>query len=95
MVKHGGEWRPSTGRPRSSTSCAAWRDPARPRRQGHRRAREPHSTVEELFLAQKLVRALGSENIDYRLRNAEFPSLEGVRWLGTSIASLSTLQRVL
>ena len=32
----------------------------------------PHSTVEELFLAGKLVRGLGSENIDYRLRNAEF-----------------------
>ncbi len=55
----------------------------------------PHSTVEELFLAQKLVRALGSENIDYRLRHAEFPQSEGVRWLGTSIASLSTLQRAL
>jgi NADH-quinone oxidoreductase subunit G len=55
----------------------------------------PHSTVEELFLAQKLVRALGSENIDYRLRHAEFPAGEGVRWLGTSIASLSTLQRAL
>ncbi|HEY0825747.1 MAG TPA: molybdopterin-dependent oxidoreductase, partial [Ramlibacter sp.] len=55
----------------------------------------PHSTVEELFLAQKLVRALGSENVDYRLRHAEFPQSEGVRWLGTSIASLSTLQRAL
>ncbi|MDB5956302.1 NADH-quinone oxidoreductase subunit NuoG [Ramlibacter sp.] len=55
----------------------------------------PHSTVEELFLAQKLVRALGSENIDYRLRHAEFTAGEGVRWLGTSIASLSTLQRAL
>jgi NADH-quinone oxidoreductase subunit G len=55
----------------------------------------PHSTTEELFLAQKLVRALGSENVDYRLRNAEFPNAEGVRWLGTSIASLSTLQRAL
>jgi NADH-quinone oxidoreductase subunit G len=55
----------------------------------------PHSTVEELFLAQKLVRALGSENVDYRLRHAEFPAAEGVRWLGTTIASLSTLQRAL
>lgn len=54
-----------------------------------------HSTVEELFLAGQLVRGLGSENIDYRLRNAEFPAAEGVRWLGTSIASLSTLQRAL
>jgi NADH-quinone oxidoreductase subunit G len=54
-----------------------------------------HSTVEELYLAGALVRALGSENIDYRLRNAEFSSEAGVRWLGTSIASLSSLQRVL
>ncbi|MES3004207.1 MAG: NADH-quinone oxidoreductase subunit NuoG [Pseudomonadota bacterium] len=55
----------------------------------------PHSTVEELFLAGALVRGLGSENIDYRLRNAEFPKAENVRWLGTTIASLSNLQRVL
>jgi NADH-quinone oxidoreductase subunit G len=55
----------------------------------------PHSTVEELFLAGQLVRGLGSENIDYRLRHAEFTSGEGVRWLGTTIASLSTLQRAL
>ncbi len=55
----------------------------------------PHSTVEELFLAGALVRGLGSENIDYRLRNAEFAKHDGVRWLGTSIASLSNLQRAL
>ena len=55
----------------------------------------PHSTVEELYLAGALVRGLGSDNIDYRLRNAEFGTAEGVRTLGTSIASLSTLQRVL
>ena len=55
----------------------------------------PHSTVEELYLAGALVRGLGSDNIDYRLRYAEFGAVEGVRTLGTSIASLSTLQRVL
>ena len=55
----------------------------------------PHSTLEELYLTSALVRGLGSDNIDYRLRNAEFPAFEGVRYLGTSIASLSTLQRVL
>jgi NADH-quinone oxidoreductase subunit G len=53
----------------------------------------PHSTLEELKLAAMLTRELGSDNIDYRLRNAEFPAFEGVRWLGTSIASLSQLQR--
>jgi len=55
----------------------------------------PHSTLEELALAGALVRGLGSENIDHRLRHAEFRAAEGVRWLGTSIASLSNLQRVL
>jgi NADH-quinone oxidoreductase subunit G len=55
----------------------------------------PHSTLEELHLASTLVRSLGSDNIDYRLRNAEFAKAEGVRYLGTSIASLSQLQRVL
>jgi NADH-quinone oxidoreductase subunit G len=55
----------------------------------------PHSTLEELFLTGALVRGLGSQNVDYRLRNAEFTALEGIRYLGTSIASLSELQRVL
>jgi NADH-quinone oxidoreductase subunit G len=55
----------------------------------------PHSTLEELYLAASLMRGLGSDNIDYRLRNAEFAPQAGVRWLGTSIASLSQLQRVL
>jgi len=55
----------------------------------------PHSTLEELHLASTLVRSLGSDNIDYRLRNAEFVKAEGVRYLGTSIASLTKLQRVL
>ena len=55
----------------------------------------PHSTVEELYLAGELMRGLGSDNIDHRLRNAEFAPAGSVRWLGTSIASLSELQRVL
>lgn len=55
----------------------------------------PHSTLEELFLASRLIRGLGSDSIDYRLRHAEFTPFEGVRWLGTSIASLSTLGSVL
>ncbi len=55
----------------------------------------PHSTVEELYLAGALMRGLGSENIDHRLRHAQFVGTQAVRWLGTSIASLSTLHRAL
>ncbi len=55
----------------------------------------PHSTLEELYLAGQFMRGLESDNIDHRLRRAQFGAVEGVRWLGTSIASLSTLDRVL
>jgi len=55
----------------------------------------PHSTLEELYLAAALMRGLGSDNIDHRLRHAEFAKAEGVRWLGLPIAALSQLQRVL
>ena len=56
----------------------------------------PHSTLEELSLASSLVRGLGSENIDYRLRNAEFEvARQGIRFLGMPISELSQLQRVL
>jgi len=55
----------------------------------------PHSTLEELYLAGALVRGLGSQNIDHRLRHADFRKAQGVRWLGRSVASLSGLRSVL
>src|SRR5450432_3574294 len=62
----------------------------------------PHSTLEELYLAQKLTRGLGSDNIDFRLRQSDFtasPLSPGekspVPWLGMSIADFSALDRVL
>ena len=55
----------------------------------------PHSTLEELHLARSLMQGLDSDNIDYRLRNADFSAAPGVRWLGRSIASLSSLQAAL
>ncbi|MFY8043225.1 MAG: molybdopterin-dependent oxidoreductase, partial [Rhodoferax sp.] len=55
----------------------------------------PHSTVEELHLASTMMRALGSDNVDSRLRNAEFEVGGQVRYLGLPIAALTRLQRVL
>jgi NADH-quinone oxidoreductase subunit G len=58
----------------------------------------PHSTVEELALAGAFVRGMGSENIDSRLRHADFDNhaaAGSARWLGMSIEALSGLQRVL
>src|SRR5437868_3931393 len=56
----------------------------------------PHSTLEELFLLGKLVRGLGSDNIDFRLRQTDFSAaLKGTPWLGMPVADVSTLQRAL
>jgi NADH-quinone oxidoreductase subunit G len=55
-----------------------------------------HATAEELHLLARLVRGLGSENIDVRARHADagnLPAPGHARWLGTSIASLSQLDR--
>jgi NADH-quinone oxidoreductase subunit G len=54
-----------------------------------------HSTVEELALLKKVMHGVGSENIDFRLRQSDF-ALDGevTPWLGMPITEISTLQRV-
>ncbi|MFV0283094.1 MAG: NADH-quinone oxidoreductase subunit NuoG [Castellaniella sp.] len=56
------------------------------------------ATLEELALLARLTRALGSDNIDFRLRGdgAAFDAVRsGAPWLGLPIADLNTLDRVL
>ena len=55
----------------------------------------PNSTLEELTLLQKVVRGIGSDNIDFRLRQSNF-ALDGsvTPWLGMSIADFALLDRV-
>jgi NADH-quinone oxidoreductase subunit G len=96
MIKHGGEWK-----------TVDWQTALEYVANGLKQIKadhgtmslgalvSPQSTLEELYLAAGLMRGLGSDNIDYRLRNAEFEPAGQVRWLGTSIASLSKLDRAL
>ncbi len=96
MIKQGGTWKPVDWQ----TALAYVANGLKQIKSDHGAASigalvSPHSTLEELFLTSSLMSGLGSQNIDYRLRNAEFPAIEGIRHLGTSIASLSELQRVL
>ena len=54
----------------------------------------PHSTLEEMALAARLVRGLGSDNIDFRLRQTDFRGDgqgAGIPWLGLPVAELNTL----
>ena len=56
----------------------------------------PHSTLEELHLLQKLMRGLGSDHIDTRLRQSEFGAMPVVApCLGMSIEEFGLLDRVL
>ena len=96
MLKQGGEWKTVDWQ----TALEYVANGLKQNRTDHGAASmgmlaSPHSTLEELYLAAALMRGLGSENIDYRLRHAEFAASSTARWLGTSIASLSQLQRVL
>ncbi|MGH6623127.1 MAG: NADH-quinone oxidoreductase subunit NuoG, partial [Burkholderiaceae bacterium] len=98
LLKQGGEWRE-----------VEWSDALEYVRHALVHVREEHgaeqigalawpgSTVEELYLLARLVRGLGSENIDTRLRQCDFSSSgdEGAPWLGMKIADIASLDRVL
>jgi NADH-quinone oxidoreductase subunit G len=58
----------------------------------------PSATVEELFLAQKLTRGMGSNNIDHRLRQSDFSDQSGAPLypgLGMAIAELESVDAAL
>ena len=58
----------------------------------------PTSTVEELYLLQKIMRGVGSDNVDFRLRYADFSNDKagkGAPWLGLPLADISSLEALL
>jgi len=58
----------------------------------------PTSTFEELYLAGALMRGIGSENVDFRLRQSDFsldPAMVGTPWLGHSLEDVDSLDAML
>jgi NADH-quinone oxidoreductase subunit G len=58
----------------------------------------PHSTFEELYLLQKLMRGTGSGNVDFRLRQSDFSAdgkQAGVPWLGMPVSEINACDRFL
>ncbi|BBI99053.1 NADH-quinone oxidoreductase [Ferrigenium kumadai] len=58
----------------------------------------PHSTLEELYLLQKLMRGVGSGNVDFRLRQSDFSAdgkQAGAPWLGMPVAEIESRDRLL
>ena len=58
----------------------------------------PTSTLEELYLGGALMRGLGSENVDFRLRQTDFSidaTRAGVPWLGHAIDEVDSFDTLL
>jgi NADH-quinone oxidoreductase subunit G len=55
----------------------------------------PISSVEELYLLQKVMRGLGVQQIESRLRQTDTRGAAQTAWLGMPIAQISDLKRVL
>jgi NADH-quinone oxidoreductase subunit G len=99
MVKQGGEWKEVDWNVALDYVAHALRDVAKT----HGGSAigglvSPHATLEEMYLAQKLLRGLGSENVDFRLRQSDFSAdgkRKGTPWLGMKIADIGRLDRVL
>ena len=103
MVKREGSWRETDWQTALEYAVSGFQRV----REQHGGARigtllSPHSTLDELYLAQKLTRGLGSDNIDFRLRQSDFTAdaVSGgkpvpIPWLGMSIAEFAALDRVL
>ena len=55
----------------------------------------PISSTEELYLLQKMIRGLGSNQVETRLRQTDVKGTTSAPWLGMPISKLSELDRVL
>ena len=99
MIKQGGEWVSVDWKVALEFVANALRDIAAKHGGAALGALvSPHSTLEEMSLTARLVRAMGSDNIDFRLRQTDFRGDglgAGIPWLGLPIAGLNALDRVL
>jgi NADH-quinone oxidoreductase subunit G len=95
MLKRDGQWHEVDWQEALHAAIAALRAPG-PDQLGC--LVSPRATLEEQYLLQKLVRALGSGHIDTRLRQQDFAGDANdprLPWLGVPIAELETQQAVL
>ncbi|MCL2875401.1 MAG: NADH-quinone oxidoreductase subunit NuoG [Betaproteobacteria bacterium] len=99
MMRNGDDWHPESWQKALAFASSALRTVVS-EQGGHALGAlaSPHSTVEELYLLQKLARGLGSENVDFRLRRHDFRSdavRSGVPWLGMTVVDVHDLCSIL
>jgi NADH-quinone oxidoreductase subunit G len=97
MVKQGGAWKEVEWNQALDYVAHALRDVAKEHGPSALGALvSPHATLEEMFLAGKMTRGLGSDNVDFRLRQSDFSGKRaGAPWLGMKVADIGGLDRAL
>ncbi|MDR2000331.1 MAG: NADH-quinone oxidoreductase subunit NuoG [Zoogloeaceae bacterium] len=97
MIKQGGVWKEVEWNQALDYAAHALRDVAKEHGAAAIGALvSPHATLEEMYLSGKLMRGLGSQNIDFRLRQSDFSGQRaGTPWLGMRVADINQLDRVL
>ncbi|HEY3433622.1 MAG TPA: NADH-quinone oxidoreductase subunit NuoG [Rhodocyclaceae bacterium] len=99
MVKQGGEWKEAEWNVALDYVSHALRDVVKTHGGDSVGALvSPNATLEEMSLAGKLLRGIGSDNIDFRLRQTDFSAdgkHMGTPWLGMKVSDISKLDRVL
>ncbi|MEW8222127.1 MAG: NADH-quinone oxidoreductase subunit NuoG [Candidatus Thiodiazotropha taylori] len=95
MVKKGGEWKEVSWEMALEMAAASLKEIGDGDQIGT--LISPTSTLEELYLAQKLMRGLGCNNIDSRLRQGDFrldATQNSVHWLGSTLSDMDQMQTV-
>jgi NADH-quinone oxidoreductase subunit G len=99
MLKQGGEWREVSWSAALDYVAHGLKDiAAHSGGEALAALAAPWSTLEELYLLKKLMRGLGSANMDFRLRQRDFSTDDkrlGTPWLGMKLADLRHLESVL
>ena len=99
MVKQGGEWREVDWNVALDYVAHGLKDISREQGGDALAAlAAPNSTVEELFLLGKVMKGLGSGNVDFRPRQTDFGTdfkRAGTPWLGLKLAEIKDLDAAL
>ncbi|MBS0325401.1 MAG: NADH-quinone oxidoreductase subunit G [Proteobacteria bacterium] len=99
MIKHDGEWKEVDWPAALEFTAQGLADAVKKRGPAALGTLvSPHATLEEMALAARLTRGLGSDNVDFRLRQADFRDAglrDGIPWLGMPIAEVGQLDRAL
>lgn len=99
MIKHNGNWQEVEWEQALDFTVAGFRKIINSKGAGQLGAlASPTSTLEEFFLLQKLMRGMGSDNIDHRLRQTEFNDDDIAPlfpWFGQSIQEFENVDAAL